>query len=376
MASSIMDFLMLALVGGGALFVYINRDCIMSGTCFGPGGGGGDVCASQPTAPGCPRDPCVLNPNDIGCGGGGGTGGADCGQLCREKKCTSYKSHCTAGCKYCCGSGPNSPKCGGTPGSQCGDLCRLKNCVSYANQCTGGCSNCPANPSLALYVVQHCPSGFKCSCGSGSTSSATCVQCTTCTNNTQLCSAAISQSAYSSGPAMMTALMNSYRSKHPNGCGTTGGCTRTCSNGFRLNTNTCTCACNPGILNCTASNKCVYQAGSGSSAVCKCLSTGGSSGCNSGYHVCKDSSGRCQCCKNAVSGDSCAPFTGGTYCLCEGKKHCSSTQHGCVVKSPCGAGGLNYTSCCSCCPGSSYTNAKKQAVLAKYNPNSYRVRLA
>src|SRR6185312_2384012 len=35
MASSIMDFLMLALVGGGALFIYINRECIMNNTCFG-----------------------------------------------------------------------------------------------------------------------------------------------------------------------------------------------------------------------------------------------------------------------------------------------------------------------------------------------------
>lgn len=70
-----------------------------------------------------------------------------CGQLCRDKMCTTYKSKCKTGCVNCCGSGGNSPKCSGGGGGGSGNVSRSYNdCQSkYAGgcntECAGGCTS-------------------------------------------------------------------------------------------------------------------------------------------------------------------------------------------------------------------------------------------
>ena len=97
-------------------------------------------------------------------------GSGDCGQLCRDKDCDGYKKSCKTGCKYCCGSGKNSPKCKGSSDKSCKALCTAHNCVDYAANCSKGCSGC-SGQGTGKSGGKSCP---KCAKGTHRTTGCTC----------------------------------------------------------------------------------------------------------------------------------------------------------------------------------------------------------
>ncbi len=135
---------MMAVMGLGAAFLWVNKDnlgCIFNSNSIGCGG-----------------DPCVTNPSDPSCQGGGGTGGINCndGHSCSHRCdmgwCNSFRECCSDKSCSKCGSGGGGSGGGGSGGGSgidcddgwsCGDRCTKGWCNSYTKCCSKtGCGKC------------------------------------------------------------------------------------------------------------------------------------------------------------------------------------------------------------------------------------------